>query len=205
MSMDAGAFGCRLSPADAYRFAKGQEITASSGQRVSLSRPLDFLVVADHSDNMGFFPDLFAGKPEMLADPTGRRWYDMVQSGKGADAAIEIIVRLLAGQVPEGPDVSARHAAVPLGLAGDHQGGRRGQRSGPLHGLHRLRVDVEHGRQQPAPQRDLPRRRRPGAARSSRSRSTRRAATTRATSGSGCRPTRTRPAATCSPSRTTAT
>jgi Protein of unknown function (DUF3604) len=100
MSMDAGAFGCRLSPADAYRFARGQEITASSGQRVRLSRPLDFLVVADHSDNMGFFPDLFAGKPAMLADSTGRRWYDMVQSGKGADAAIEIIVAFSQGKFP---------------------------------------------------------------------------------------------------------
>ena len=71
-SMDAGAFGARLGPADAYRFGKGQEVVASSGQRVKLSRPLDFMVVSDHSDNMGFFPDLFAGKPEMLADPTGR-------------------------------------------------------------------------------------------------------------------------------------
>jgi hypothetical protein len=91
-SMDAGAFGARLSPRDAYRFARGEEVTSSSGQPVKLSRPLDFLVVADHSDNMGFFPDLFAGKPEVLADPTGRKWYDMIQSGKGNDAAIEIIV-----------------------------------------------------------------------------------------------------------------
>ena len=63
-SMDAGAFGARLSPRDAYRFARGEQIMASSGQPAKLSRPLDFLVVADHSDNMGFFPDLFAGKPE---------------------------------------------------------------------------------------------------------------------------------------------
>jgi hypothetical protein len=42
-SFDAGAFGARLSPKDAYRFAKGEEITASSGQPVKLSRPLDFL------------------------------------------------------------------------------------------------------------------------------------------------------------------
>src|SRR5580765_7280747 len=55
-SMDAGAFGARLGPRDAYVFAKGSEITASSGQRAKLSRPLDFLVVADHSDGMGFFP-----------------------------------------------------------------------------------------------------------------------------------------------------
>jgi hypothetical protein len=101
LSMDAGAFGCRLGPQDAYRFAKGEEVTASSGQRVKLSRPLDFMVVADHSDNMGFFPDLFAGNPKVLEDPTGRRWYDMVQSGKGADAAIEIIIAFSQGKFPQ--------------------------------------------------------------------------------------------------------
>jgi len=72
-SMDAGAFGARLGPRDAYRFARGEQVDSNTGQPVKLSRPLDFLVVADHSDNMGFFPDLFAGKPELLADPTGRK------------------------------------------------------------------------------------------------------------------------------------
>lgn len=91
-SFDAGAFGARLTPRDAYRFARGEQITASSGQPAKLSRPLDFLVVADHSDNMGFFPDLFAGAPNVLADPTGRKWYDMLRSGKGAEAAMEIIL-----------------------------------------------------------------------------------------------------------------
>ena len=91
VSFDAGAFGARLTPRDAYRFARGEQISSNSGQPVKLSRPLDFLVVADHSDNMGFFPDLVSGKPELLADSTGRRWYDMIQSGKGAAAALEII------------------------------------------------------------------------------------------------------------------
>ena len=100
-SMDAGAFGARIGPRDAYRFARGEELTASSGQPVKLSRPLDFLVVADHSDNMGFFPDLFAGKPELLAHPTGRKWYDMIQSGKGGEAAIEIIVAFSQGNFPK--------------------------------------------------------------------------------------------------------
>ena len=58
----------RATPIDSR---KGEEITASSGQLAKLSRPLDFLVVTDHSDNMGFFPDLLAGKPELLADPQG--------------------------------------------------------------------------------------------------------------------------------------
>ena len=34
------------------------------------------------------------GDPKMLAYPQGRRWYDMIQSGKGADAAMEIVVEL---------------------------------------------------------------------------------------------------------------
>jgi hypothetical protein len=92
-SMDAGAFGARLGPEDAYRFARGEEVAASTGPRVRLSRPLDFLVVADHSDNMGFFPKLFAGDPAMLADPMGKKWYDMVQAGgeQAVKAAIEVI------------------------------------------------------------------------------------------------------------------
>ena len=103
MSMDAGAFGARLRPADAYRFARGEELTSSTGLQVKLSRPLDFLVVADHSDNMGFFPRLFDGDPDMLADPTGKRWYDMVQAGgqQGVAAAIEIIVAFSQNEFPE--------------------------------------------------------------------------------------------------------
>jgi hypothetical protein len=100
-SMDAGAFGARIAPRDAYRLAKGEEIAASSGQRVKLSRPLDFLVVTDHSDNMGFFPQLFAGDPKVLAHPTGRRWYDMIQAGKGGEAAFEIIVAFSQGTFPK--------------------------------------------------------------------------------------------------------
>jgi hypothetical protein len=100
-SMDAGAFGCRLGPVDAYRFAKGEEVTASSGQRAKLSRPLDFLVVTDHSDGFGFFPRLFAGDSKILSYPQGRRWYDMIQAGN-ADAAIEIIVAFSQGKMAEG-------------------------------------------------------------------------------------------------------
>ena len=90
-SMDAGAFGARLTPRDAYTFAKGNEVKSSSGQPVRLSRPLDFLVVADHSDGMGFFPLLMAGDPAVMADPQGKRWHDMIMGGQGGAAAIDII------------------------------------------------------------------------------------------------------------------
>jgi hypothetical protein len=98
-SMDAGAFGCRLTPRDAYRFAKGQEVTASSGQQARLARPLDFLVVADHSDGFGFFPLLMSGDPTIVADAQGRRWSDMIQNGQGAAAAIEIIQNFTKGTI----------------------------------------------------------------------------------------------------------
>jgi len=101
MSMDAGAFGCRLGPEEAYRFARGEQVTASTGQPVKLSRPLDFLVVADHSDNMGFFPALFDGDPGLLADPTGREWYNMIQEGKGNDVAMQIIIKFSDGTFPK--------------------------------------------------------------------------------------------------------
>jgi hypothetical protein len=103
LSMDAGAFGARLMPVDAYKFAKGTEVVSSTGQRAKLSRPLDFLVVADHSDNMGFFPRLYAGDAEMLRDPIGRKWYDMIQQGgpEGVKVAVDVIERFSNGTFPE--------------------------------------------------------------------------------------------------------
>ena len=117
LSMDAGAFGARLTPEDAYRFGRGEELTSSTGLRVKLSRPLDFLVVADHSDNMGFFPRLFAGEPALLADPTGKRWYGMMQQGgrSGVQVATEIIIAFSQGTFPEalesGPGTPAYRSA----------------------------------------------------------------------------------------------
>lgn len=101
-SMDAGAFGARLTPRDAYRFARGEEVTSNSGQPVKLSRPLDFLVVADHSDGMGFFPQLMGGDPEVLATPQGRKWYDQIKGGQGGEAAMDIIASFSAGKMPKG-------------------------------------------------------------------------------------------------------
>ena len=100
-SMDAGAFGNRLGIDEAYRFARGEQVTSSTGQPVRLGRPLDFLVVSDHSDNMGFFPDLFAGKEHILADPKGKDWYDRVMAGKGVEVAMELIGLFSQGEFPE--------------------------------------------------------------------------------------------------------
>jgi Protein of unknown function (DUF3604) len=41
---------------------------------VRLSRPLDWLVIADHSDGMGLVGDIAEGKPELLAYEQAARW-----------------------------------------------------------------------------------------------------------------------------------
>jgi hypothetical protein len=66
ISMDAGAIGNRLGPEDAYRFARGEEVTSSTGVRAKLSRPLDFMVLSDHSDNMGLFTLLYEADPVLV-------------------------------------------------------------------------------------------------------------------------------------------
>jgi hypothetical protein len=100
-SMDAGAFGNRLGLDEAYRFARGEEVQSTTAGRARLARPLDFLVIADHSDNMGFFPDLNAGNETIMADPKGREWYDKIQQGEGMAVAMEIIDSFSRGIFPD--------------------------------------------------------------------------------------------------------
>ena len=67
-SFDAVSFGTTLGPEDGFRFARGEEVTSSTGVRGRLSRPLDFLVVADHAENMGTMTAVKDGLPEVMTD-----------------------------------------------------------------------------------------------------------------------------------------
>jgi hypothetical protein len=93
LSFDAGAFGNRLGPEEAYQFALGEEVTSTGGYRVRLSRPLDFLVVSDHSDNMGLFTRIFESAPEIMSDADGRRIHDDIKAGgqRAVGASVELI------------------------------------------------------------------------------------------------------------------
>jgi hypothetical protein len=51
-SLDAYIGGARLTPSDAYRFAKGEEVEVS-GTKVRLHAPLDWAAVTDHSEYIG--------------------------------------------------------------------------------------------------------------------------------------------------------
>jgi hypothetical protein len=85
-STDAGMVGNTLGPDEALRFAKGEKVISSTGLPARLIRPLDFLVVADHAETLGLAPMIEGSDPELLRDPTGKLWHDMVKAGQGWEA-----------------------------------------------------------------------------------------------------------------------
>ncbi len=85
-STDAGMIGNTLGPEEAYRFARGEKVVASNGTPARLQRPLDFIVVADHSENMGLAPMIAENNPELLKTEFGRKISGLVHSGKYGEA-----------------------------------------------------------------------------------------------------------------------
>jgi len=85
-STDAGMIGNRLGPEAAYRFARGEIVVSSTGVRARLQRPLDFLVVSDHSENLGLAPMIAEKNPELLATDFGKRIANLVYAGKYGEA-----------------------------------------------------------------------------------------------------------------------
>jgi len=102
VSLDAGLFGNILGHEDAYRLARGEEIKSSTGQPVKLSRPLDWLVVADHSDMMGIAFDIQKGTPNILATPKGKEWHEGFKKGGVAagEAAFDLITHFAQMKIP---------------------------------------------------------------------------------------------------------
>ncbi len=101
LSMDAGGFGNRVGVRDAYRLARGEEITASSGQQVKLARPLDWLVITDHSDGLGFITDILAAKPSVTKYEQGKRWSEGFNAGgeKAVESTLNLITTFSQGKM----------------------------------------------------------------------------------------------------------
>ena len=72
-SADAGMVGAIIGPQEAYRFARGEEVSSNHGLRAKLRRPLDFLVIADHAENLGLAPLIAQSDPAVLANPWGKK------------------------------------------------------------------------------------------------------------------------------------
>ncbi len=102
-SADAIAAGTRVGPDEALRYAKGEEITSSTGQAVRLSRPYDWMMVADHSDAMGVMNAVLEGNSSLMTDPVLKRWHTGMQAGgeEASKVMIEMITLQGQGKIPE--------------------------------------------------------------------------------------------------------
>ena len=74
LSFDAyGDGNTTMGSDEAYRFAKGEELSGHDGVPVRISRPLDFLVVADHAEYMGVVQGVASGDKSIKASDDGCR------------------------------------------------------------------------------------------------------------------------------------
>ncbi|MEE1877955.1 DUF3604 domain-containing protein [Altererythrobacter litoralis] len=103
-SIDAFGFGVRLGPEDALKFAMGEEVTSTTGIKAKLSRPLDFLVISDHSDGLGATKRLYDAPRMLISDETMRRWHDMMHESpeQSQRAVAELINAAANGHLPAG-------------------------------------------------------------------------------------------------------
>ncbi|HEY8247558.1 MAG TPA: DUF3604 domain-containing protein, partial [Hyphomicrobium sp.] len=110
VSVDAGTM-CRLGQEDAFRFARGEEVTTTHGLKAKLSRPLDFLLIADHAEMYGLMPQLLAGDPDVLATDAGRNWYEQLTSGN-SDKVFATAMEIVASLSGDEPPIKSSKAVV---------------------------------------------------------------------------------------------
>jgi len=100
-SMDAALFGNTLGLDESWRFARGEEVTSSTGIPVKLSRPLDWMAIADHSDQMGFAGDIIKGSPEVMKSEQGKKWALAMREGgqTSVDAGLDLVYTFAQGKM----------------------------------------------------------------------------------------------------------
>jgi hypothetical protein len=121
-SVDAFGFGVRLGSEEALRFAMGEEVTATGGLKAKLDRPLDFLVIADHSDGLGATKALYDAPGFLIRDPVLKRWHSMMHEGpEGSQRAMgELIDRAARNDLPEAMRPSADSEKRQKAIWTDH-------------------------------------------------------------------------------------
>ena len=110
-SVDAFGFGVRLGPEEALRFAQGEEVTSTGGLKAKLARPLDFLVITDHSEGLGATKALYDAPRMLIRDPQLLRWHDMMH--EGPEGSMRVTRELL--------DAKARGAQLSMQNDADSQ------------------------------------------------------------------------------------
>lgn len=89
MSADAYTMHTRLTPDDAYRFARGEVVVADNDMPARLRRPLDFLAVSDHAEYLGIYARLEQGDPQLGAWEIGQRWAGYLRNNENDKLGIE--------------------------------------------------------------------------------------------------------------------
>ena len=117
-STDAGMVGNTLGPEDAFRIARGEPFVSSMGVPGQLSRPFDFVVVADHSENLGLAPAVAASDPALLAVPWGKELHDKVKAGKPMEAFDMFVAQIFKGEdMLEGSDLPRTYWSLETAAA----------------------------------------------------------------------------------------
>lgn len=99
VSMDAFIGGNRLTPDDAYRFAKGEEVMVN-GRPHRIKRPLDFCAVTDHSEFMGEAYSLMNPRAPGYDDPIAQSFRD----AKDLETALELYGKYVLTPLSTGGD-----------------------------------------------------------------------------------------------------
>jgi hypothetical protein len=100
LSMDAALWGTSMGPEEVYQYARGEELTSFKGWKTKLRRPLDWTVVADHSDAYGFYKFIAEGADFIVAEPQGAGYYQLLKDGKNKELADVVIRDFGAGKIP---------------------------------------------------------------------------------------------------------
>jgi hypothetical protein len=103
-------------PETAYRFARGEKVTSpTTGEQWQLSKPLDFLVVADHAELVGSLAKVYHGEEGYADTATGKAILAQIGDTVSAQLmkAYHYLVRIGSGE--KGPDmVTPQQAYVDL-------------------------------------------------------------------------------------------
>lgn len=98
-SLDAYSFGTLNSPAEAYEFARGGEITMADGSRAQLERPLDFTAVTDHAEWFDFM--FLCTDPGMDNHPDCKNVRDKASPMQGLELFRQYVVPSITHGTPQ--------------------------------------------------------------------------------------------------------
>ena len=91
-SFDAFAFGTTATPADAYRYARGEAIRHPGGFDMQLREPLDFYAVTDHALFLGLAAEAADTSTEFSQREVSEPLHDL--NAPGNDGLLSVVPRM---------------------------------------------------------------------------------------------------------------